>query len=612
MTIENLKITSALSNVTRLKLERNQENFQGYPCIDKPWEQYYEGYISGLKNTRTVYQEIVHNNIDYPKDIALEFFKSKISYRSFFNNVDSAAKSFKEYGVKKGDFVTICMPGLPETAYSFYALSKIGAISNMITPFFGSNENLIKRIEDCESDILIVMDSFYGEIKDAIKKSCVKNVVIVPTLNSSILGLFAKKYKLEKGSNELYWNSFIKDGRKRAVPDTVEYEPNMPVTMMCTSASTSKSPKGVLLSNDSIQNSIQSYPALGVDLTRKQKFYQIIPMWCSTGLITCLHLPLAYGTTVFMDPRVDREVFVKNIIKNKPNYVVGTTSMFEGFLYDELVGNSDLSHFNYPFEGGEYLSPDVARQINEVFEKHGSKAKMGAAYGQCECGAAITSQTQKVNHENGSVGIPLPGVLINAFDENKNKLSYYEPGEIYAHTPCGMLEYFKEPEKTKSYFYVDEDGIKWNRTGDIGYIDENGELFILGRDSDNSIINGHKIYNFEVENTIMNLDEIKMCEVFGMEKDNSNNLLAHIIFTDEFALSLTEDSLNDELKKIQDYIYEVTENKYMVPTVFKIRKSFPYTKGSKRDLFKMKEEDEGFIYMGEYVPTKTKKLTLNH
>ena len=182
MTIENLKITSALSNVTRLKLERNQENFQGYPCVDKPWEQYYEGYISDLKNTRTVYQEIVHNNIDYPKDIALEFFKSKISYRSFFNNVDSAAKSFKEYGVKKGDFVTICMPGLPETAYSFYALSKIGAIANMITPFFGSNENLIKRIENCESDVLIVMDSFYDEIKDAIKKSCIKNIVIVPPL----------------------------------------------------------------------------------------------------------------------------------------------------------------------------------------------------------------------------------------------------------------------------------------------------------------------------------------------------------------------------------------------------------------------------------------------
>ncbi len=610
MTIENLKISSALSNVTRMKLERNQEIFQGYPYIDRPWEQYYEGYVPDLKNTRTVYQEIVHNNIDYPKDIALEFFKSKISYHSFFNNVDLAAKSFKEYGIKKGDFVTICMPGLPETAYSFYALSKIGAIANMITPFFGSDENLIKRIEDCESDILIVMDGFYDEIKDAIRRSRIKNIVVVPTLNSSIFGLFSKKYKLES-SNEMYWNQFIKDGKKRDVPDTIDYEPNMPVVMMCTSASTSKSPKGVLLSNDSIQNSIQSYPALGVDLTRKQKFYQIIPMWCSTGLITCLHLPLAYGTTVFMDPRVNREVFVKNIIKNKPNYVVGTTSMFEGFLYDELVGNSDLSHFNYPFEGGEYLSPDVARQINEVFEKHGSKAKMGAAYGQCECGAAITSQTQKVNHENGSVGIPLPGVLINAFDENNNKLSYYEPGEIYANTPCGMLEYFKNSEKTDEYFYTDEDGVKWNRTGDIGYIDENGELFILGRDSDNSIIDNHKIYNFEVENAIMKLDEIKMCEVYSIKHNDTDNLLAHIIFTDEFVQSLDDDDLTLELRKIQDFVYKTTGSKYMVPSVFKIRESFPFTKGSKRDLFKMKEETDGFIYMDDYVSSKVKKLSLS-
>ena len=85
-----------------------------------------------------------------------------------FKNVLNTAKAFQEYEVKKGDFVTICAAGIPETVYSFYALSILGGVSNMISPYFDKND-LIERIEDCKSDILVVMDIFYDEIKDSIQ-----------------------------------------------------------------------------------------------------------------------------------------------------------------------------------------------------------------------------------------------------------------------------------------------------------------------------------------------------------------------------------------------------------------------------------------------------------
>ena len=544
---------------------------------------------------RTVFQEVYDNNIKFQKDLALEFFGSKINYSTFFKNIEMTAKAFKEYGIKKGDFVTICAAGIPETVYSFYALSKIGAVANMIAPHF-EKKDLIARISDCESDTLIIMDEFYPELKEAIKGSRIKNIIILPTLNSSMLRFITKTYKIDSFSNELYWNQFIKDGRKQKETETISYEKDLPLTMVYSSGTTGAS-KGILLSNDSFQNSIQSYPASGVDISRGQKFYQIIPPWYSTGLSTSIHLPLSYGTSVFMDPRFERDIFVKNIIKAKPNYCVAPTSMYEGFLDEKLVGNKNLSFFNYPFEGGEPLSNEVASKIEKVFKEHGSNAQLRVAYGQCECGAAITTQTQKAENTRGSVGIPLPGVTIGIFDEQFNELKYYERGQILANTPCSMIGYYKNEEATKEYFHIDKNGIKWNCTGDIGYIDEKGNLFVQGRATDYSIIDNEKIYNFDIENILMELDEIKMCDVLEFDNNGTKELAAHIIFTDKVQKEIEENPeyLEEKLFEIKQYIYERTNNEKMVPHRFKIRKSFPYAKSGKRDVSKIKEEKDGFI-----------------
>lgn len=576
-------------------LNKNEKR-SGYPTIDKPWYvNYNKNELEKEIQKKTVFQEVYDNNIKFQNDLALEFFGSKINYSTFFKNIEMTAKAFKEYGIKKGDFVTICAAGIPETVYSFYALSKIGAVANMIAPHF-EKKDLIARISDCESDTLIIMDEFYPELKEAIKGSRIKNIIILPTLNSSMLRFITKTYKIDSFSNELYWNQFIKDGRKQKETETISYEKDLPLTMVYSSGTTGAS-KGILLSNDSFQNSIQSYPASGVDISRGQKFYQIIPPWYSTGLSTSIHLPLSYGTSVFMDPRFERDIFVKNIIKAKPNYCVAPTSMYEGFLDEKLVGNKNLSFFNYPFEGGEPLSNEVASKIEKVFKEHGSNAQLRVAYGQCECGAAITTQTQKAENTRGSVGIPLPGVTIGIFDEQFNELKYYERGQILANTPCSMLGYYKNEEATKEYFHIDKNGIKWNCTGDIGYIDEKGNLFVQGRASDYSIIDNEKIYNFDIENILMELDEIKMCDVLEFDNNGTKELAAHIIFTDRVQKEIEENPeyLEEKLFEIKQYIYERTNNEKMVPHRFKIRKSFPYAKSGKRDVSKIKEEKDGFI-----------------
>jgi len=577
------------------------EKLTGYPHIDKPWEKYYPERYTEPEIKKTVYQEVHDNNINQPSEPALEFFKSIINFRKLDRSIEAAAKSFEEYGIKKGDFVTIVAAGIPETVYAFYGLSKIGAVANMMAYYF-DEKGMIERIGDCESDLLLVMDEFYPQIESAIQKSRIKNIVVIPTLNSSILGILKKGCKLQQ-SSELSWNQFIKDGKARSEVKPIPYEKDLPLAMVYSSGTTGAN-KGILLSNDSFQNSVHSYRKSGVEVGRGFKFYQIIPPWYSTGLSTSIHLPLASGSTVFMDPRFERDIFIKNVLTAKPTYTLGPTSMYEGFLDEKLLKGKDLSHLKYPFEGGEPLRKEVSDKIETVFREHGSSAKMLVGYGQCECGATITSETPQTKHVDGTVGIPLPGINLAIVDDNLKPLSYCQRGQILADTPCGMMEYFHNQEATEEYFHFASDGTKWYCTGDIGYIDEDGKLFIEGRASDYSEIHGKKVYNFDIEHAIIKDKNVKLCDVIM----NNNLLTAHIVFIEGFLTTLDENGLENELRNIQQLIYEEIQDEDLVPFSFKIRSSFPYAKSGKRDVLSMKKETDDFIIIERY-RAKTKRLS---
>lgn len=598
------KLKNKIENLSSEELKKRDKYLQeissgkifgpmvGYQSIDKPWLKYYDLNKTNDHENKTVYQCLFENNKNNMDDLAIEYFSAKISFKKLLDNIDKTARAFRANNIKKGDFVTICAPGIPETVYSFYALSKIGAVSNMMAPYFDKN-GFVERVADCNSKILIVMDEFYDEIKEAVKKSEIEKIVVVPTLNSSPFKILSKKYKIDKLNNECYWNDFVKEGIKENECEMVEYEKNLPLAMVYSSGTTGAS-KGILLSNDSFQNSVNSYFQSGLNISRRQKFYQIIPTWYSTGISTSVHLPLSCGASVYMDPRFERNVFVKNIIKAKPNYCVAPTSMYEGLIDNKKIKNNDLSYFNNAFEGGEPLSKEVANMINEVFKEHGNNSSIKVGYGQCECGATITTQTDNTQHCNGSVGIPLPNINIQICDANLNEVLTTNRGQIVVDTPSSMLNYYKNIVESNKYFYVDETGKRWNCTGDIGYVDYNGNLYVEGRASDYSIINGEKIYNFDIEKIIKKNKNVKMCDVLSKNDDNNcEKLVAHIILDDN-ANDIDDFNI---LKDLQNEIYNETNNLNMVPFIFKIRKDFPYAKSGKRDIQQMKNETEGFIYL---------------
>lgn len=576
-----------------------EKKLTGYASIDKPWEHFYSGIEkrSIFLNT-TPYQGVVNTNSSHSEEIALEYFGSKISFGELIKNTDRVAKSLESYGVKKGDYVTICSTTTPEVIYTFYAISKIGAVANVISPFY-TPEELLARIDECNSKLLIMVDQFLPKFKELLIKHTDKKVVVLPMMHSSALRFVSPKYKIGGNTNEIPWKLFIKNGANHKDPDVDPYEPQKPQAMVYSSGTTGAS-KGIVLSVDSFQKLINAYGNSGFDTSRGQKVYQNIPPWHSTGLSLGINFPLSFGVRVCIDPRFDHSVFVKNVLKFKPEYILTNTSMYQGFTFEKslkLLKGKSLSFLKYPVEGGEPLTEKDIANIESVFRNHGSHARLLNGYGECECGATVTTDITSHKFSNSASGIPLPEITTVAiFDDEFNELRYGERGNILVKTEIGMIEYFNNPNATAEFFYIDENGDRWSKTGDIGYMNEDGSLVVLGRKSDYSIIDGKKIYNFDIERAILTSDKVKLCEVQTHPNDR-NRLVVHIIWENDVNLILkhTPEKQTEYLAEIQKTVVDILHFPEAVPHSFCVRDNFPSAHSGKRDVQFIKNSIDGMI-----------------
>jgi len=579
-------------NIILNKIKNGEKT--GYATLDKPWEVFYKGIEKKetFLNT-TPYQGLVIGNKDYPDESAIGYFGADVSFGELLKNIDIVAKSLEEYGIKKGDFVTICSTTNPEVVYIFYALSKIGAVANVIAPFY-TPEEFMARVKECDSKIIIMVDKFMPKFKDILNKEKRKNVIVLPMMNSSLMRFITKSYKVDDKLNETSWKTFINDGRRREEAMIDPYEIGKPQAMVYSSGSTGPS-KGILLSVDSFQKLINAYGNSGFDTSRLQKVYQNIPPWHSTGLSLGINFPLSFGVKVYTDPRFDTTVFVKNVLKFQPEYILTNTTMYQGFTYEDnlrRMKNKSLEFLKYPVEGGEPLTEKDISNIEGVFRNHGSTARLLNGYGQCECGATVTTDITSHKFSNEASGIPLPDITtVGIFDDNLCELKYGERGNIFVKTDIGMIEYFKKEDATKDFFHIDVNGDCWSQTGDIGYICDDGSLVVLGRKSDYSVIDGKKIFNFDIERAILQLTTVKLCEVQTHPNDD-NRLVAHIVWENEIntLLKKNPEKIYSYLSEIQDVVMKILGIKEAVPSLFCIRDNFPSAYSGKRDVKYIKND----------------------
>lgn len=569
---------------------------KGYASIDKPWLRYYPQYLIDKELPKaTIYDYILKNNNYYPKRVALNYFNNKITYAEMFEQIDNVARSFLELGVKKGDIVSISMPTIPEFVYIFYALSKIGAIANMIDPR-KSSEEFEEYINLVDSKVLVVVNIALEKVKDIRKHTNIENIISVSPSDSLPKALKTvynlKPTKKVKINNLINWKEFCSLGLKRKseilVEDYPEYEENRPLVIVYTGGTTGKS-KGVVLSNDNLNAASSQCETCGYDFQRQHIWLNIMPPFIAYGVGNGLHLPLALGMEVVLIPQFDPNKFDKLLDKYKPNHITGVPTHYDSILKSKLFQKEGLKYLLSPIVGGDKLNEASEELINKFFKENNCNFNVSKGYGMSEVSAAVCTTSIPEINEIGSVGIPFHHTIMAVFDPDTNKeLKYNEIGEICISGPNTMIGYYNNEEETNNIIKKHEDGLMWVHSGDLGYINERGVVFIKGRIKEMIVRHdGFKIFPLMLEEVILSHPSVKTCKVIGVPDTNfSQGELPK-------AFVVLEKNTSDNAK-ITEELKELCHEKlaeYLQPVGFVIKDKLPLTPIGKIDFMKLKEEN---------------------
>ena len=575
-----------------------EKKLTGYPSIDKPWLKYYtEEAINAKIPECTVYEYLWECNKNHLNNTALNYYGRKITFKEMFDGIENAAKAFATIGVKQGDIVIMATVTTPETIYTFYGLNRLGAIANMVDPRT-SVEGIREYISEVNAKYVLCLDVAYPKIEKAIIGTDVKQIVVTSPADSLLQPqklLFNLSNKIKGATQQLNakclrWDVFISNGTG-VKPKYPTYIKDSCCIIVHTGGTTGM-PKGVMLSNDNINALVVQSVLTGIDMKREHTWLDIMPPFIAYGIGNGLHLPLTIGMETILIPSFDAKRFDELIAKHKPVHMVGVPSYWGTIIASKKLRNADFSYMIAPTVGGDSMDISLEKRANAFLKAHNCSSLITKGYGMTEVCAAV-AVTVDANNEPGSVGIPYVKSIISIFDpETGEELKYGELGEVCITGPNIMLGYYNNESATNEIIRVHKDGTTWVHSGDMGYMNENGGLFIVDRMKRMIVrYDGFKVFPSLIEKVIVSHPAVEGCCAVGLsDKEHSQGKLpmVHIV--------LKYESFNNESRVEQELVELCRQElpEYAQPVIYKFRKTLPLTPVGKIDYRALEKEAENF------------------
>lgn len=556
-----------------------------------PWKKYYS------KKDRQVeipdislYKIIKEQALMNPNNVAIDYFGKKITYKNFIKEIDKAARSFRCYGIRPGDVVTICMPNMPEGVISFYALNKIGAIANMIHPL-SAEEEIKNYLNEADSVMLVAVDICYEKIERILSETKVYKVILV-SANDSMPKALSLGYTLTKGlkirkpkSMEVYtyWKDFIKKSELYNYEYEVKSKKDI-TSVILHSGGTTGIPKGIVLTNGNLNALALQVKIVFKDIIPGDKILAIMPIFHGFGLGVSVHSGFVLGAEVVLVPQFSAKTFDNLVKRNKPQVIVGVPTLFEALLNNKGFNGMDMSYVKHFVSGGDSLTEKQNDSINEFLRNHGCNIKVEQGYGMTESVAATALAFGKAN-KPCTIGIPFPGNYFKIVAKGtQEEVKFGEVGEICVCGPTVMQGYYNNEKETNLVLQIHKDGNIWLHTGDIGSMDEDGVITYVQRLKRMIISSGYNVYPQQIEQVIETHPEVLKCTVVAMpHKYKVQVAKAYIVLKEGISPS---GSLKKEIKEL----CEKNLSKFSIPYDYEYRKSLPKTLIGKVDYKQLERE----------------------
>lgn len=518
-------------------------------------------------------------NTGYEKNNALDYYGRKITFDELFSGIDKATAAFANAGIKQGDIVAGITPSFPEVIYSFYAVNRLGAVSDYFDPRTDTNV-VYEELIATKAKAVIIFEDFAPKFAEIIAKAKIPLVIVVSpkdSLSAIPKLLFRLKNKKEFSGNWVPYNQFIKENQGAMPEISLENPAHLPALMEHTGGTTGL-PKAVVLSNKNINSVAHQFMIGSMPHDRSHSWLTIAFPFTAYSMVISLHAPLCFGVRCGLCYDTDLSKIENMLLTGRYNHMANTPVLWERLTSSERTKQADLSFLINPTVGADSMSTAKEKEINKFLKEHGCKCPITQGYGMTEVGSGASICLSYECRKTGSVGIPFVAMNFSVVDLDTGKeLPYGEQGEICMSGPSVMLGYFNNQEATEGVLKVHEDGNLWMHSGDLGHIDEDGFIFIDGR-LKRMIIDHHgfKIFAPQVEQVLSECKSVEKCSIIGVpdkEYGVGQIAVAYVILKDGYA---------EDVKELRS----VCENglpDYCVPSNFVFVKDFPYTSAAKVD-----------------------------
>jgi len=430
------------------------------------------------------------------------FMGRRLSYAEIGALSDRAAKGLRALGVGEGVKVGLFLPNSPTFVIFYFGVLKAGGTVVNFNPLY-SLEEIEFQIRDSDTKIMVTLDLklLFDKVEPMLARGALEKAVVesfaslLPPLKSMALKLL-KRASLAKVSASRVKRSIVRardvldnDGRYHRpviTPDAI--------AVLQYTGGTTGTPKGAMLTHANIAINVAQVKAWRSQPPEKpDRILGVLPLFHVFAMTTVMNFGISSGMEIILLPKFELIETLKLIGRLRPTMMPGVPTLFNAMLRHPTIKTFDLSSLDYCISGGAALPVEVKRGFEAL-----AGCNVVEGYGLSETSPVATCNPLDSSKE-GSIGLPLPAteITIRSLDDPAKALACGEVGEICIAGPQVMTGYWRKPDETEPSFVG-----RFFRTGDVGYMDEDGYIFIVDRIKDMINAAGFKVYPRRIEDAL--------------------------------------------------------------------------------------------------------------
>ncbi|MHC4545097.1 MAG: AMP-binding protein [Planctomycetota bacterium] len=560
--------------------------------LSKPWLKYYP---KGVPNEVNVPEVSVPNVFDTMADkhgskTALIFYGKKIKYAELKELTNRFAAALADLGVTKGDTVALYLLNCPQYVIAYLGALKVGAKVTPISPVYTSKE-VKHQLEDSDAKTVVCEDILYDNVeKTGVELS---NIILsnIGDYLPSIKRMFGKStlgkaygvmqvpsaQDIEQAGLHLFKN-LIKQYPPR--PPEVVIDPIKDIAALPYTGGTTGLPKASILTHYNmvaLQNQTLSFWPIFEE--GKETALAFLPFFHIYGQVVVMLNSLVQGTTIVLFTTPDIDEILSALERYNASGFYGVPTLFEYLKEYEKTDRVNWKRLKLIACGADTLHESTIRE----WERR-TKTQILEGYGMTET-TAVSHSTPYDRPKTGSFGVPLPSVNAAIVDlEGADFMPVNEVGELILNGPNIMQGYWKRPESYEETF-LEIEGKKWLKTGDLVRMDEEGYFHFFDRKRDLIKYKGYSVFARHVEEVLYNHPQIKAAGVVGVPDPKVGSLIkAYVVLQSEARGKVSEE-------EIMEYCRQNLAH-YKVPAIIDFRGELPKTDVGKVSRRELREEAE--------------------